>query len=224
MSDERLRELERRWKETGSVDDEAKYLAERVRVGDLEKEMLELAAYCGHQGARLALGPSASQASPPPTREWVSGLRNFSKVASVVGLIHLAQGRMAAWTSFRPEDHAPKRALDRAVEWARTGSSESAAELALLADEARAAAAGLIHLADRNQMGERSRERERVRREAAAALEAGSLAADAARAAAASDSRRASGFLLGATRSETEIRDLQRALVAWSLNRRTAAH
>jgi hypothetical protein len=35
MSDERLRELERRWKETGSVEDEAKYLAERVRVGDL---------------------------------------------------------------------------------------------------------------------------------------------------------------------------------------------
>ncbi len=33
MSDARLRELERRWKETGSVDDEAAYLLERVRSG-----------------------------------------------------------------------------------------------------------------------------------------------------------------------------------------------
>ncbi len=56
MSDARLRELERRWKETGSPDDEAAYLLERVRVGDLTRERLELAAYCGHEGARKATG------------------------------------------------------------------------------------------------------------------------------------------------------------------------
>ena len=54
MSDSKLRELERRWRETGSVDDEAAYLRERVRVGDLTQERLELAAYCGHEGARRA--------------------------------------------------------------------------------------------------------------------------------------------------------------------------
>lgn len=56
MSDAKLRELERRWKETGSVEDEAAYLLERVRVGDLTRERLELAAYCGHEGARRAVG------------------------------------------------------------------------------------------------------------------------------------------------------------------------
>jgi len=57
MSDAKLRELERRWKETGAVEDQAAYLLERVRVGDLEREKLELAAYCGHGPAQLALGP-----------------------------------------------------------------------------------------------------------------------------------------------------------------------
>ncbi len=52
MSDTKLRDLERRWEETGSPDDEAAYLLERVRVGDLSRERLELAAYCGHEGAR----------------------------------------------------------------------------------------------------------------------------------------------------------------------------
>ena len=56
MTDERLRNLQRRWQETGSVHDEAAYLLERVRVGNLSKERLELAAYCGHEGAREALG------------------------------------------------------------------------------------------------------------------------------------------------------------------------
>jgi hypothetical protein len=35
VSDDRLRELERRWKETGAVEDEAAYLKERVRAGEL---------------------------------------------------------------------------------------------------------------------------------------------------------------------------------------------
>ena len=56
MSDQKLRELERHWRETGSVEDEAAYLRERVRVGDLTQERLELAAYCGHEGAMICLG------------------------------------------------------------------------------------------------------------------------------------------------------------------------
>ena len=34
-SDEKLRDLERRFRQTGSPDDEAAWLLERVRVGDL---------------------------------------------------------------------------------------------------------------------------------------------------------------------------------------------
>lgn len=57
MSDAKLRELERRWRETGSVDDEAAYLSERVRTGDLRREHLELAALCGSEAARQVVGP-----------------------------------------------------------------------------------------------------------------------------------------------------------------------
>lgn len=56
MSDERVRELERRWRESGTVEDEAAYLRERVRVGDLSQERLELAALVGHKAAVDVVG------------------------------------------------------------------------------------------------------------------------------------------------------------------------
>ncbi|MBX3467761.1 MAG: hypothetical protein KF878_12830 [Planctomycetes bacterium] len=82
MSDTKLRDLERRWRETGSPDDEAAYLLERVRVGDLTQERLELAAYCGHEGARRGLGISA----PPPTgaEKWIQCLT--ARFGAAVGL------------------------------------------------------------------------------------------------------------------------------------------
>lgn len=40
VSDERLRELERAWRHTGSVDDEVAYLRERVRAGTLDERRL----------------------------------------------------------------------------------------------------------------------------------------------------------------------------------------
>lgn len=56
VSDQRLRELERKWRESGSLMDEAAYLRERVRVGDLTQERLELAAAFGHAPSRIATG------------------------------------------------------------------------------------------------------------------------------------------------------------------------
>jgi len=76
MSDERLRELERRWKETGSPEDEAAYLLERVRAGDLSQERLELAAYCGHQAATRALGSSAPR-TYQKLELWIRGLARW---------------------------------------------------------------------------------------------------------------------------------------------------
>jgi len=78
VTDSKLRELERRWKETGSVEDEARYLLERVRVGDLEREKLALAAYCGHEGARIALGDDAPN-RPSDLEEWARGLGTWGK-------------------------------------------------------------------------------------------------------------------------------------------------
>lgn len=54
MSDARLRQLERRWWQTGAVEDEAAYLAERVRVGDLDLEMLKIAGEIPYPAALLA--------------------------------------------------------------------------------------------------------------------------------------------------------------------------
>lgn len=66
MSDTRLRELERRWKETGAVEDEAAYLVERVRAGEVTRERLELSAYCGYEAA-LRIVPEARPFAPSAT-------------------------------------------------------------------------------------------------------------------------------------------------------------
>jgi hypothetical protein len=65
VSDERLRELERRWKETGSVEDEAAWLRERVRAGELAQYRVDLACFCEHAGALLAAGRARSVFRPP---------------------------------------------------------------------------------------------------------------------------------------------------------------
>jgi len=73
MSDSRLRDLERGWRRTGSLRDEAAYLQEQLRAGELERTRLELAAYCGHEPAQLALAAEA------PTEleldAWIAGLQ-----------------------------------------------------------------------------------------------------------------------------------------------------
>lgn len=56
VSDSRLREVERRWRETKADEDEAAFLRERVRVGDLSQTRLEQASLLGYPGAALALG------------------------------------------------------------------------------------------------------------------------------------------------------------------------
>ncbi len=55
MSDDRLRALERRWRVTRILEHEAAWLLERVRAGELAQDKLELAALCGHEGARHAI-------------------------------------------------------------------------------------------------------------------------------------------------------------------------
>jgi len=51
MSDADLRELERRFRETGSVDDEAAWLRARIQAGELSEGRLRLAIYFGHAGS-----------------------------------------------------------------------------------------------------------------------------------------------------------------------------
>lgn len=55
MTDTRLRELERRFRASGAVEDEAAWLAARVRAGELSRAALELAAWVAHPAAERAL-------------------------------------------------------------------------------------------------------------------------------------------------------------------------
>lgn len=64
MSDQQLRELERRWKETGSAEDGFAWLRARVQVGDLSKRRLRFAAQLGDQESKLVLATPG----PPPRR------------------------------------------------------------------------------------------------------------------------------------------------------------
>ncbi|MDC3379091.1 hypothetical protein OAX78_02280 [Planctomycetota bacterium] len=105
MSDERLRELERRWKRTGSAEDEAAWLSARVRTGTITERRLQVAAYLGHSAAADAL--IAAGYDPryiPPWRQGsithlASGLSEFG--AEVCARAALAMGPLV-----------PERALD----------------------------------------------------------------------------------------------------------------
>lgn len=55
MSDQALRELERRWRETGAGSDEAALVLARVRTGGTTVPRVQLAAGLGHPAARLAV-------------------------------------------------------------------------------------------------------------------------------------------------------------------------
>lgn len=81
MSDARLRALERRVLQTGSVEDEAAWLTERVRAGDLARKRLKLAADCGHPPACAAL----DRALPEPLgwREVRHVLRHATCAAAI---------------------------------------------------------------------------------------------------------------------------------------------
>ncbi|MCO5166739.1 MAG: hypothetical protein M9894_10285 [Planctomycetes bacterium] len=53
--DASLQQLERRWRQTGAAEDEARWLLARVRAGDLPRERLLFAADLGHAPALAAL-------------------------------------------------------------------------------------------------------------------------------------------------------------------------
>jgi hypothetical protein len=86
LSDERFRELERKWKESGSVDDEAKYLRERVRTGDLSSSSLRLAATLLHEAARQANAEAAEALADSSLAQFGPRVALRIGVAAVRGL------------------------------------------------------------------------------------------------------------------------------------------
>ena len=116
MSDERLRQLERRWLETGTVQDETAFLLERVRVGDLAPNRLELAAHCGLPAARLALNLTVATLGRD-VQGWLSGLRTHEKVVLVLAAVCLAKEGQPDFERIYPGDGAYENAVRAACAW-----------------------------------------------------------------------------------------------------------
>lgn len=114
MSDEHLRALERRWSETGAVDDGVAVLAHLLRVGRLSLGNLRLLAYLQHEAAKRVLAaecpvervPRVEQAGEPADRvyQWVLG---FADVCEPEDRGRVAERVLGALT--RAGLHAPAR-------------------------------------------------------------------------------------------------------------------
>lgn len=89
MSDARLRELERRWRESGAIEDEAAYLHERMRVGALPPAKLTSAALCRHPAALIAAFGS-SRVRPRSIENLMRSLRSLSQEAFYRAVVAVA--------------------------------------------------------------------------------------------------------------------------------------
>lgn len=147
MSDERLRELERRYQISGAFDDQVALLRERLRTGQADPARLSLAASCGHPAARaLELGEVGDHfvirfLIDPPSRSEsyvsarnVESLAGWGKPAAVRVALTAARLLLPVWEQ-QVSEPAPRRALARVVEWLHD-PCESRAEAARAAGEA----------------------------------------------------------------------------------------
>lgn len=92
MSDEHLRDLERRWLETSALADHAAYFQERVRCGDLGAERLRLAAFLG---SALGIAVSGKEPAPPPVETDVD-LESWVEALAAYGVPALGRVAVAA--------------------------------------------------------------------------------------------------------------------------------
>lgn len=125
MTDLSLREFERRWDETGSPEDEARYFRERLRAGTLTESQLELAAYCGHSAARLAMGDGTP--SPPRSLEELNaGLAKWGDAWMVRAAIAAARYALPFFERLEPNDRRCANAVSAASAWCESPSPDAA--------------------------------------------------------------------------------------------------
>lgn len=99
MADDDIRELERRFRASGAVDDEQAWLRARVRAGSLSRERVRLAASLGCPAAASALGEPVPPLRCGEVRERIAScadgatnpVHGFALEAQVRGLLALAR-------------------------------------------------------------------------------------------------------------------------------------
>lgn len=122
MSDADLRELERRFRASGSVDDEAAWLRARVRTGVLEIRNLELAANCGHEAAQIAalregLSPGQERLNYGTalaySRAWAKPVEAHGHEARLRSILALAHAALAVFERCHADDRRPRGLLEQ---------------------------------------------------------------------------------------------------------------
>lgn len=113
MGDTRLREMERRWRESGATADEAAFLRERVRAGEVDPARLLLLAHCGHPAARVAAGVSAP--APMDLIGFASGLAPWGREACARAARAMALAALAATRADPPGAPGARAAAEAAL-------------------------------------------------------------------------------------------------------------
>ena len=133
MPDARLRQLERRWLETGAPVDGAPLeqalarafadpvdrVRERLRLGLLDPARLQLACYLEHPVSAELLRQGGEP--PPPTEPeleaWAQGLAYWGKPVAVRAAAAAARATLPLWTAGQPDEPRPARAVAAADAW-----------------------------------------------------------------------------------------------------------
>jgi hypothetical protein len=138
VSDARLREVERRWKTSGTVEDEAAYLVQCLRSGDLAAPLLGLAAWLEHPAALAALRSPLLDPDLFRDAGFLKANKRFGSSPGDALIIDLdPRGSMAARTQRLAEWGALRRAAIAAIrcEIAAGGDFSERARTALVAVE-----------------------------------------------------------------------------------------
>ena len=129
MTDQELRELERRFRETGTAADEANWIRGRLRVGELQRDRVRLASYLGHEAAGRLLdeketAPSVAGDSYdaetcyfPLLAVWTRGLCRFGREPAVRAGLAASTATLPVFEGAYPGCQEPRAALELVEEW-----------------------------------------------------------------------------------------------------------
>ncbi|MBL4847414.1 MAG: hypothetical protein JKY65_17995 [Planctomycetes bacterium] len=149
MRDPRLRDLERRFRETGSLEAEVAWLTERLRVGELERDLLLTASAVGHAASEALVGVQHNPLQDLPFDDGPGYAYNWSLGLEVTQRCLAATLSSEPWLTAAGTEALAEAVglLERRVLWPdRTGDRLRRLEGDLLA--AAEAAADTLSLAD----------------------------------------------------------------------------